>query len=266
MESVDRSRRAGVRTSRGGEARATPPPTSAPRRADPPTHRPQPTVPVRPLSSASLRPPCPPPLSSASRWAPSPTGPPWRPPPTCSAGSASRSRRASCRPTARPTPWPSTLGRPGAGGLKVIMAGAGGAAHLPGMIAASTTLPVVGVPVQTRALDGMDSLLSIVQMPGGVPVATVAIGQALNAGLLAVQILAHVGRRAGGRAGGVQGGAARSRRRDGPVGRGEGPGVAETTRQTDPIRGSVGVPGRAASSWSRRPKTSFCQAVPAFKG
>ena len=75
-------------------------------------------------------------------------------------------------------------------GLKVIVAGAGGAAHLPGMIAASTTLPVIGVPVQTRALDGMDSLLSIVQMPGGVPVATVAIGQGLNAGLLAVQILA----------------------------------------------------------------------------
>ena len=75
-------------------------------------------------------------------------------------------------------------------GLKAIVAGAGGAAHLPGMIAASTTLPVVGVPVQTRALDGMDSLLSIVQMPGGVPVATVAIGQAKNAGLLAVQILA----------------------------------------------------------------------------
>ena len=75
-------------------------------------------------------------------------------------------------------------------GLRVIVAGAGGAAHLPGMIAASTTLPVVGVPVQTRALGGEDSLLSIVQMPGGVPVATVAIGQALNAGLLAVQILA----------------------------------------------------------------------------
>ena len=75
-------------------------------------------------------------------------------------------------------------------GLKVIVAGAGGAAHLPGMIAASTTLPVVGVPVQTRALKGIDSLLSIVQMPGGVPVATVAIGQAKNAALLAVQILA----------------------------------------------------------------------------
>ena len=75
-------------------------------------------------------------------------------------------------------------------GLKVIVAGAGGAAHLPGMIAASTVLPVVGVPVATRHLKGLDSLLSIVQMPGGVPVATVAIGQAKNAGLLAVQVLA----------------------------------------------------------------------------
>ena len=75
-------------------------------------------------------------------------------------------------------------------GLKVIVAGAGGAAHLPGMIAASTVLPVVGVPVATRNVRGLDSLLSIVQMPGGVPVATVAIGQAQNAALLAVQILA----------------------------------------------------------------------------
>lgn len=75
-------------------------------------------------------------------------------------------------------------------GLKTIVAGAGGAAHLPGMIAASTVLPVIGVPVATRDLKGLDSLLSIVQMPGGVPVATVAIGQAKNAGLLAVQILA----------------------------------------------------------------------------
>jgi 5-(carboxyamino)imidazole ribonucleotide mutase len=75
-------------------------------------------------------------------------------------------------------------------GIKVIIAGAGGAAHLPGMIAASTPLPVIGVPVATRHLKGLDSLLSIVQMPGGVPVATVAIGQAKNAGLLAVQILA----------------------------------------------------------------------------
>ena len=75
-------------------------------------------------------------------------------------------------------------------GLRVIIAGAGGAAHLPGMIAASTTLPVIGVPVPTKALKGMDSLLSIVQMPSGVPVATVAIGGARNAGLLAAQILA----------------------------------------------------------------------------
>jgi len=76
-------------------------------------------------------------------------------------------------------------------GMKVIIAGAGGAAHLPGMIAAKTTLPVIGVPVQSRALNGLDSLLSIVQMPGGVPVATVAIGKAgaTNAGLLAAQIL-----------------------------------------------------------------------------
>ncbi len=76
-------------------------------------------------------------------------------------------------------------------GLKVIIAGAGGAAHLPGMVAAKTTLPVIGVPVQSKALNGLDSLLSIVQMPGGVPVATVAIGTAgaTNAGLLAAQIL-----------------------------------------------------------------------------
>jgi 5-(carboxyamino)imidazole ribonucleotide mutase len=75
-------------------------------------------------------------------------------------------------------------------GLKVIIAGAGGAAHLPGMIAAYSPLPVIGVPVQSKALNGFDSLLSIVQMPGGVPVATVAIGGGRNAGLLAVQILA----------------------------------------------------------------------------
>ncbi|MGP7819416.1 5-(carboxyamino)imidazole ribonucleotide mutase [Niallia sp. 01092] len=76
-------------------------------------------------------------------------------------------------------------------GIKVIIAGAGGAAHLPGMVAAKTTLPVIGVPVQSKALNGMDSLLSIVQMPGGVPVATVAIGKAgsTNAGILAAQIL-----------------------------------------------------------------------------
>ena len=75
-------------------------------------------------------------------------------------------------------------------GLRVIVAGAGGAAHLPGMTAALTTLPVVGVPVPLERLDGLDSLLSIVQMPRGVPVATVAIGNAANAGLLAVRILA----------------------------------------------------------------------------
>jgi 5-(carboxyamino)imidazole ribonucleotide mutase len=75
-------------------------------------------------------------------------------------------------------------------GLKVIIAGAGGAAHLPGMLASVTVLPVIGVPVRTAALDGMDSLLSIVQMPRGVPVATVAIDNGQNAGLLAAEILA----------------------------------------------------------------------------
>ena len=76
-------------------------------------------------------------------------------------------------------------------GIKVIIAGAGGAAHLPGMVAAKTNLPVLGVPVQSRTLNGLDSLLSIVQMPAGVPVATLAIGQAgaTNAGLLAAQII-----------------------------------------------------------------------------
>jgi 5-(carboxyamino)imidazole ribonucleotide mutase len=77
-------------------------------------------------------------------------------------------------------------------GLKVVIAGAGGAAHLPGMVASMTRLPVLGVPVQSKALSGLDSLLSIVQMPGGIPVATLAIGDAgaKNAGILAVQILA----------------------------------------------------------------------------
>jgi 5-(carboxyamino)imidazole ribonucleotide mutase len=75
-------------------------------------------------------------------------------------------------------------------GIKVIIAGAGGAAHLPGMVASLTPLPVIGVPVPTRHLQGVDSLYSIVQMPGGIPVATVSIGNAKNAGLLAVQILA----------------------------------------------------------------------------
>ena len=76
-------------------------------------------------------------------------------------------------------------------GLKVIIAGAGGAAHLPGMVAAMTTLPVIGVPVKSRALNGLDSLLSIVQMPGGVPVLTVAINNAKNAALSAISILAN---------------------------------------------------------------------------
>ncbi|HAC16646.1 MAG TPA: 5-(carboxyamino)imidazole ribonucleotide mutase [Bacteroidetes bacterium] len=75
-------------------------------------------------------------------------------------------------------------------GIKVIIAGAGGAAHLPGMLASHSTLPVVGVPVETKQLKGMDSLLSIVQMPKGIPVATVAIGNGQNAGLLAIRILA----------------------------------------------------------------------------
>jgi 5-(carboxyamino)imidazole ribonucleotide mutase len=78
-------------------------------------------------------------------------------------------------------------------GLRVIIAGAGGAAHLPGMLAAVTPLPVIGVPVPLRHLDGMDSLLSIVQMPAGVPVATVSVGGARNAGLLAVRVLAAGG-------------------------------------------------------------------------
>lgn len=75
-------------------------------------------------------------------------------------------------------------------GLQIIIAGAGGAAHLPGMLASHTTLPVIGVPIQTSALGGVDSLYSIVQMPNGIPVATVAIGKAQNAGLLALRMLA----------------------------------------------------------------------------
>jgi 5-(carboxyamino)imidazole ribonucleotide mutase len=75
-------------------------------------------------------------------------------------------------------------------GIKVIIAGAGGAAHLPGMTASHSPLPVIGVPIKTKSLDGLDSLLSIAQMPAGVPVATVAIGSGKNAGLLAVEILA----------------------------------------------------------------------------
>ena len=88
-------------------------------------------------------------------------------------------------------------------GLEVIIAGAGGAAHLPGMVASMTALPVIGVPVKSRALNGLDSLLSIVQMPGGVPVATVAINGAKNAALIAVSILASEGRGAGSPSGDV---------------------------------------------------------------
>ena len=84
------------------------------------------------------------------------------------------------------TTRPAAAGR----GLRVIVAGAGGAAHLPGMVASLTPLPVIGVPVPLKHLDGLDSLLSIVQMPAGIPVATVAVGGARNAGLLAVRILA----------------------------------------------------------------------------
>ena len=91
----------------------------------------------------------------------------------------------------RPPEKMIAFGKAAAGrGVKVIIAGAGGAAHLPGMLAAVTTLPVIGVPVPLSTLDGLDSLLSIVQMPSGVPVATVSIGGARNAGLLAVRILA----------------------------------------------------------------------------
>ena len=86
--------------------------------------------------------------------------------------------------------WRNMPAAPAKRGLRVIIAGAGGAAHLPGVTAAFTTLPVIGVPIESKSLKGLDSLLSIVQMPPGVPVATVGIGAANNAGLLAVQILA----------------------------------------------------------------------------
>ena len=94
------------------------------------------------------------------------------------------------RRTAPRARWSTTRSTAAGRGLRVIIAGAGGAAHLPGMVASLTTLPVIGVPVPLKYLDGMDSLLSIVQMPAGVPVATVSIGGARNAGLLAVRILA----------------------------------------------------------------------------
>ena len=111
------------------------------------------------------------------------------PPPTRSPSSACRTRWACLR---APHAAADARLRDAAAdrGLKVIVAGAGGAAHLPGMVAAATPLPVIGVPVPLKFLDGLDSLLSIVQMPAGVPVATVAVGGARNAGLLAVRILA----------------------------------------------------------------------------
>lgn len=93
-------------------------------------------------------------------------------------------------PRPPPHPFPGALQGAAARGIRVIIAGAGGAAHLPGMVAAMTPLPVIGVPVKTSTLSGVDSLHSIVQMPRGVPVATVGIGNATNAGLLAVRMLA----------------------------------------------------------------------------
>jgi 5-(carboxyamino)imidazole ribonucleotide mutase len=105
----------------------------------------------------------------------------------------SPSRPASFPPTAHRTSCSSTRRRLAARGLKAIIAGAGGAAHLPGMLAAKTTVPVLGVPVQSKALSGVDSLHSIVQMPKGIPVATFAIGEAgaANAALFAVAMLAN---------------------------------------------------------------------------
>ena len=103
---------------------------------------------------------------------------------------ASRASCGSCPRIGRRTTCSATPRRPRAAGIRVIIAGAGGAAHLPGMLAAKTTLPVIGVPIPTQHLGGLDSLLSIVQMPRGIPVATVAIGNAENAALLAAQILA----------------------------------------------------------------------------
>ena len=129
------------------------------------------------------------------------------------AGRRRRARRAgcpdrgaeSCRPIGRPPCWPRWPTRAEADGIEVIVAGAGGAAHLPGMIAAHTVVPVLGVPVPSKALNGLDSLLSIVQMPAGVPVGTLAIGAAgaKNAGLLAAAIVVDVAARAPRAAAGV---------------------------------------------------------------
>ena len=113
-----------------------------------------------------------------------------RRPSRSSTSSACRRSSRSCRRIGRPIGCSATPRRPPAAGIRVIIAGAGGAAHLPGMLAAKTALPVIGVPIPTEHLGGLDSLLSIVQMPRGVPVATVGIGNATNAGLLAAAILA----------------------------------------------------------------------------
>ena len=114
-------------------------------------------------------------------------------PSTCSSASAFRTKSTSSRRIARRCGWRSSRAERKGAGSRSIIAGAGGAAHLPGMVAAHTVLPVLGVPVQSAALQGLDSLLSIVQMPGGVPVGTLAIGKAgaTNAGLLAVSILSN---------------------------------------------------------------------------
>ena len=126
--------------------------------------------------------------SSASSWARRPTGRRCSTPPRRSRPSACRSRSASSRPTGRRSSSRRTPQTAEARGLEVIIAGAGGAAHLPGMLAAQTAVPVLGVPVESQALEGLDSLLSIAQMPAGVPVGTLAIGKAgaINAALLAV--------------------------------------------------------------------------------
>ena len=138
---------------------------------------------------------------------PGPRGTPARSSPS----SASRRSSGSCPPTGRPTTCSATPKRRRGRGIRVIVAGAGGAAHLPGMLAAKTILPVIGVPIPTQHLGGMDSLLSIVQMPRGIPVATVAIGNATNAGLLAAQILA-ARRRGARRRASRRGGRAQTRR------------------------------------------------------
>jgi 5-(carboxyamino)imidazole ribonucleotide mutase len=118
-------------------------------------------------------------------------------------------------------------------GLRVLIAGAGGAAHLPGMLAAVTPLPVIGVPVPLRYLDGMDSLLSIVQMPAGVPVATVAIGNARNAGLLAARIIGVADERVRDAMVGFQAALAESARSKGEAVRGAATGPAPSNQPAE---------------------------------